>query len=740
MIEITTDLVERTLRDNNDGFKFEKFAQIFMSAITNNTYKPVGGLHDGGADGINENVGLYEDEDKNKAFTQISIDKNPKNKIKRTIQRLNDYGREVKKLTYVTSIVVKDIDKIEDEIFDLYSTRLSIRDAKYITSNIYYSRQTEKAFEENLLDTYDFLKHFGKSSIMKQTNIENNNLAFLFSFIQNELNDKTDRKNLTVSLTDSLILWALEETNPDKDIFMSEEEILNKILENLPTTKIFIKSLFHNRLKELTKQRTKYGRQKIQFRKKSKLYCLPYETRQNILEKNIKDEELFEEVKKYLSKHISSLDNTLSEECHITLLEIIFNILHFIFRDEGLEFSTFINSPEEYTFTKKPLNYTIDEAFEQASILKDKEYKKELITKLINHIFYQTNDLNIKTYLQKLSETYVLLLSLKADGRVVDYFEKMSQNFNLIVGSDILVRALSENLLDSNNKPNTNILTILNKSGAKLICTDYIIDEVWNNIRTSDYEFKNHFAEIEQYMKIEIARESSKILIRSYFYNKLSNDNKKNLHWTSFIDQFCDYNKLHIEAGFSQVKRYLVDKFNLTILEEQEIDEIINKDEVERLTKKLQDTKKSEVLEKNSAINVGLIYGLREKNKESSNGNKFGYKTWWLTNEKTTMKYTKELSKKYNSFYIIRPGFLLHYISLIPSKHDIKQTYQAIFPTIMGVKMAGRISPDEYKKLLNRLKEASKYDSSRLKVKIEEEVDKLKSDFIREYDGDEVVI
>jgi len=104
------------------------------------------------------------------------------------------------------------------------------------------------------------------------------------------------------------------------------------------------------------------------------------------------------------------------------------------------------------------------------------------------------------------------------------------------------------------------------------------------------------------------------------------------------------------------------------------------------------------------------------------------------------MRHTKELSKKYNSFYIIRPGFLLHYISLIPSKQDIKQTYKAIFPTIMGIKMAGRVSPEEYKKLFARLKEASQYDSSRLKIKIEEEVDKLKADFIREYDGDEVIV
>lgn len=43
-------------------------------------------------------------------------------------------------------------------------------------------------------------------------------------------------------------------------------------------------------------------------------------------------------------------------------------------------------------------------------------------------------------------------------------------------------------------------------------------------------------------------------------------------------------------------------------------------------------------------------------------------------------------------------------------------------------------------KLLERLKDASKYDASRLKVKIDEEVDRLKGDFIRAYDEDDIEI
>ena len=135
------------------------------------------------------------------------------------------------------------------------------------------------------------------------------------------------------------------------------------------------------------------------------------------------------------------------------------------------------------------------------------------------------------------------------------------------------------------------------------------------------------------------------------------------------------------------------------------------------------------------AKTVDLVYKIREKNKEIGHGNQFGYSTWWLTGEKTTMRVTGSLVKENHGFYIIRPEFLLHYIALVPSRKDVKKTYQSVFPTILGIKMAGRISPEEYHKLLARIQKASKDEPARLKVKIEDEINKLQGDFIREYDN-----
>jgi len=734
-INITPDLVLRTLADNTNGFLFESFAQTFYSGVSNNNFKPVGGLFDGGADGINEDIGLYEEENTNTSFMQISIDKSPKYKINRTIKRLKEYGRDVKKLTYVTSIIVPDIDKMEDEIFDKFEVRLKIRDAKYIAHNINYSRQTESAFKENLLATYDFLRSFGNTSLMMQTSNElhDSNLPFLFAFIQRELNNKTDRSGMVNSLTDSLIIWSLEGTNPDENIFMNSQQILDKILKTLPTTKTFIKGSIHHRLEALSKTSNGHGRKVVQYHKKTNGYCLPYETRENILAQNIDDETLFIEVQKTFFKELRKYESELSEEKLNKLIQVLLKALHITFENEGLEFVAFIENPE-LEFNKKSIVYNIDQAFNETGYIGDITIEKELLIKLLSYIFYQSDDPIIRNYLNKLSETYILLLSLKADNRVVDYFEKMSEEFNLIVGTDMIVRALSENLLDADKQSTTNMLKIIKNTKSSLLCTEYIIDEVWNNLKISDWEYQNHFSSIDKYIKMEIARESSKILIRAYFYHKLLNDSLKIKAWSSFIEQFCDYDDLHKQKGREQLKKYLIYKFDLEIIDDEKIHSLIDNERVEKLTEKLTSLKKTEELALNAATTVDLVYEIRNQNKETGHGNQFGYKTWWLTSEKTTMRLTGELVKKNYGFYIIRPEFLLHYIALVPSRKDVKETYKSVFPTILGIKLSGRISPAEYHKILKGIQECSENEPARLKVKIEEEINKLKGDFIRAYD------
>lgn len=50
---IHPDLIEIAL-EKVEGFAFERFAQDFLSALEGRSFVPVGGINDGGADGLYE--------------------------------------------------------------------------------------------------------------------------------------------------------------------------------------------------------------------------------------------------------------------------------------------------------------------------------------------------------------------------------------------------------------------------------------------------------------------------------------------------------------------------------------------------------------------------------------------------------------------------------------------------------------------------------------------------------------
>ncbi len=84
------ELIEIAL-DKAEGFPFERFATDFLSAVEGRNFVPLGGLHDGGADAVQSRE-LFET-NKSDVFYQITVEENHRNKIKKTVERLKQFGR-----------------------------------------------------------------------------------------------------------------------------------------------------------------------------------------------------------------------------------------------------------------------------------------------------------------------------------------------------------------------------------------------------------------------------------------------------------------------------------------------------------------------------------------------------------------------------------------------------------------------------------------------------------------------
>jgi hypothetical protein len=79
--------------DRASGTEFEKFTQAFYAAELGSEFVPLGGTHDGGADAL-VLPGVYAERGDPGHFLQVSIEEDLIGKIRQTVKRLREVGRD----------------------------------------------------------------------------------------------------------------------------------------------------------------------------------------------------------------------------------------------------------------------------------------------------------------------------------------------------------------------------------------------------------------------------------------------------------------------------------------------------------------------------------------------------------------------------------------------------------------------------------------------------------------------
>ncbi len=721
---IHPELIEIAL-DKAEGFPFERFATDFLSAVEGRNFVPLGGIHDGGADGVQSRE-LFETS-KSDVFYQITVEENHRNKIKKTVERLKKFGRSPKTIYYVTAKQIPHIDKEEDELGELHNIVIRIRDKKYIISHINDSNGTIAAYKNHLEKYTAFLEKIGRNNIGSSYTDD----PSVFVFLHHEVTNKLGNRKLIHSVTDTLILWALRDTDHDKRIYKDRDQINNDIKEMFPWANHYLSANLDYRLESMRKK-NKLGRE-IKWHRKENNYCIPFETRNAIRDENCEDAVLEIEFNDEIKLQASQLFDSDDGE-YDAIARLIHEVIIKIFEKQGLLLSHIVKS-EEHGFEKTlVISDCIETVLNDNNLIKDKELYREHIYSLIRSIFYESSSTQRK-YLYNLSRAYVLLFTLKVEPRIIEYFSSMSSNFNIFIGSDILVKALSERYLNEDDQVCRNMLKIAVTNGISLNLSSSVLDEVLWHIRTTNYEFMNHILENEAFITREIARNSSKILIRAYFYAKEKNVVKT---WKSFINQFISHENIEKDLGRDELKKYLISGFKLKFIENEQLESVVNKEKVQDLANKLMEKDKdNQQLALNCALLVFGIYGLRKLNNESSNGSPFGFYTWWLTNQTRIRRHTNEIVKAhYDKHYIMNPEFLLNFMAISPSCENVRKAFNNILPSNIGIELGHRLKDDVYHGVLSKVGEWREYEPGRINTLISNLSDQLKSDQHKVHDFD----
>lgn len=405
------------------------------------------------------------------------------------------------------------------------------------------------------------------------------------------------------------------------------------------------------------------------------------------------------------------------------------------FEREGLEVAAFIDAQDDNI--EPP---TIADGIRDAMVSLGIRPRRQpalgdAVLAALRQSLYQSST-DERVYFGRLSRTYSLLFTLRTEPRLVRYFQEMAADFNLYVGADILVRALSERFVATEDQMTRNLLHLTREAGATLVLAEPVLEEVVNHLRVCDAEFRNFFAGMEERVTDDMARTIPKILLRAYFYAKLNSDlgSASPKSWASYVNQFCTYGELYRARAFEEVRMYLQAEFGMTFEARSLLEGLVSDEQVRELTERLAPRKAREELARNDALLALAVYGRREQLNEESTVSEFGLRTWWFTGETSIVRHTRDLVSGHGGTrYMMRPEFLLNFFALAPSLQEIRTAYSNVFPSLLGVRLARRMDEGAFHKLLENVREADNLDEGRKLAVISQLSDKLKADFTRQY-------
>jgi len=332
--------------------------------------------------------------------------------------------------------------------------------------------------------------------------------------------------------------------------------------------------------------------------------------------------------------------------------------------------------------------------------------------------------------LQRLSRTYALLFTLNNEPRLLEYFQDMTGDFRLYVGADQILRALSEHYLEAGDQPTRNTLLLASRQGAKLILTEPVLEEVVSHFRSADMEHHNHVEAIEHRLDYELASQAPQIMLRVYLYARLNPDldRRQPRNWPAFVQQFLSHKTLHRSQAMDDMRQYLQATFGFAYESAADLENLVDLNQVDALAAQLAPAKNNNLtLARNDALMALAVYGRRHRRGETSRVTEFGWGTWWLTSETRILGLTRDLVRQHNGRYVMRPDFLLNFLTLAPSAQAARETNATIFPSMLGIRLSRRMDQAAFDGLMDKVAEAENLDDARRAVEMAKFMNTLKS-------------
>jgi hypothetical protein len=388
----------------------------------------------------------------------------------------------------------------------------------------------------------------------------------------------------------------------------------------------------------------------------------------------------------------------------------------------------------------RPIIEIIEEQLKAAELPKEKYADVLAVMKdVMRGVFYDSAAVE-RAYCARLARTYILLFTIRNTPEIIEYFNTMSKSFHLYVGSDLIIRAISEYYLKPDDQMTVNALKIIKQAGSKLILSEAMLDEVHSHIYAAHREYENGYKEIDFLVDHALASQSDRILIRAYFYAKLETQNASRPRtWSQYIGNFLTVAKLSgptSPASMTSLRNTLCQRHGLEYEARSTTDSGIDEAEARQLAKKIAEMRrqtKREVLADNDARLMLRVDSIRRE-KENRVGNPYGCKTWYLTQDSVSNRAASLcFPSRRGMNYVMRPEFLINYIAYNPTNVRVRESLKTIFPSVLGVRLGSRLDKRTLDSVLENIRRAYESDPARASAIVAEHSDALKSNRLRDF-------
>ena len=709
----------RTALDKVDGPPFEKFANAAFTELVGPEYIPLGGVRDWGADAVLSTVVVSK---RPNVFYQFSVTQDHRTKIRETVKRLREVGRDLNTLYYATSRIIPRIDALEIELGDELGVNVRCRDGAYLADQVNTSPALLEAFHSYLAPAIAYLSDLQTTALIPADAGPKD--AAVYVFLRNELESR-ESGGPTEGLADSLIIWALRETGATDGIFLTEEQIIDQIDKDVPGIVAVISTLIPKRLKALS-QIPQSQQRPIRRHGKENKYCIAFDLKHKMRQENLQAETLRRQVIAVHRVRLLAYEKNASESFLETASRVALNVIQRSLEKEGIEFAAFLRGEGDEPGST---SLCIEECLiEEVAHHSEFAQLRDAVATILYDAY--TNPTREERLLySRIAGVYTILFCLRAEPRLIQYFQRLAGHFRLYVGADVLVQALAERFLPDQQKLFNNTLRLIKAAGGELILTEPVLEEVQRHINASNHEFRNHYSDAEDAITPDTIDIVDRPLIRAYFRGKFSGEKDRPKNWPQFVQNYCDPRAIESDAAKDDLKKSLLAMFKMSFESRKDVERACDGRDVEALAKRLEPYKKEKVLARNDSLMAHLVYVRRNADREGEDVSGYGLRTWWLTNETAITRFTKDLVAAEKSPYLIRPDYLLNFLTLLPKKEQARAIFNSLFPSLLGVHLARDHSPAQVERLHEYLHEIKAVEPERRHVLVAKESDRLKADF-----------